>query len=517
MAAETQGAGSLGEWRRLSPWSIAHFSAKAVVENIRTTLALVAGAYGVSVAAFDRLTWIVPTALVLLVLARAVVSYVFYRFRLTADAVLVHSGAFFRKDLALSFERIQSIHLLHPFYFRPLGLVTLRIDSAGSDAEEVSLAALGRAEADSIRAYITSRRSEAGVAAIEEPHAATDAATDAATLGAAAEEPFFTRLLSDLVIHGLTNTRAFVLIAGAIGLIAQSNGFRDVIEFFIRHIGALVGDFSSAQRAVLLAVSVILVIGMVALLSVVVSIVRYYGFSICRASNSLIVKRGLFTKHENHLRKSRIQTVTLVQDWLVYLLDRRNIVLEQISHAASRDPQAASRQRILVPSVRLAETASLLNEVLPNCRIDALEYTPIAKRWFYKFASIRTAVHSLLLLPPLLIPGVPGFVLPLVVLAWPAHMALVYMKWKRAGIAVDDGLIAARSGTIGITYQVFPAFKAQDISHAQSVLMRRRGLSTFLAHTASSTICVPYLPTALVRQLVDYCAYEVAVSQRSWM
>jgi len=525
MAAETPGADSLGEWRRLSPWSIAHFSARAVVQNIRMTLAFVAGAYGVSVSAFGRMTWIVPAALVLLVLARAVVSYVFYRFRLTADAVLVRSGAFFKKDLTLSFERIQNIHLLHPSYFRPLGLVTLRMDSAGSAVEEVALAALGRAEADSIRAYITSRRGKAGAAAIDEPAAttgattdeATDEATDAATWEAADEEPFFTRSLSDLVIHGLTNNRAFILIAGAFGLIAQSDGFRDAIEFLIRHISDLFGGFSAVHQALFLALSVILIIGLLALLSVGVSVVMYYGFSIYRAASSLIVKRGLFTKHENHVRKSRIQTVTLVQDWLDYLLDRRNIVLEQISHASSRDPEAASRQRILVPSVRLAETASLLDEVLPNCRIDALEYTPIAKRWFYKVAILRTALHSLLLLPALLIPWVPGFVLPLVVLAWPAHMALVYLRWKRAGLAVDDGLIAARSGTIGIRYQVFPAFKAQDISLVQSVLMRRRGLSTFLAHTASSTIRVPYLPTSLVRQLVDYCAYEVAVSQRSWM
>ena len=277
------------------------------------------------------------------------------------------------------------------------------------------------------------------------------------------------------------------------------------------------GSFGLAYLFVLSVVSVILIIGVLALLSVAASIVMYYGFSIHRAPGSLIVKRGLFTRHEIHVRTSRIQTVTFVQDWLDYLLDRRNIVLEQISHASSRDPEAAAHQRILVPSVRLAETAALLDEVLPNCRVDALEYTPIARRWFYKFALIRTALHALLLLPPLLIPGLPGFVLPLVVLAWPAHMALVYLRWKRAGIAVDGGLVAARSGTIGIRYQVFPAFKAQDISHAQSVLMRRRGLSTFLAHTASSTIRVPYLPTALVRRLVDYCACEVAVSQRSWM
>lgn len=516
MPAEPKAAGSVSEWRRLSAWSIAHFSARAVVQNVRAVLAFGAGAYGISVAAFDRITWIAPAAIIFAVLVHAVLNYVFYRFRLTADAVLVRSGAFFRKDLNLPFERIQNITLEHPFYFRPLGLVTLRIDGAGSAGEEVPLAALGRAEAEAIRAYIVSRRGEAGAAAVDDHDAPADVGTQASAMGAAAGQPFFTRSLSDLVIHGLTNNRAFLVIAATVGVIAQSDRFHALIASYAARVGELVGSFSAVYVALLFVLCFILAIGVIGLLSVAVSIVGYYGFSIYRTPDSLTVAYGLFTKHEIHVRKSRIQTISLVQDWLDYLLERRNIVLEQISHGSLRNADAGSRQRILVPSVRLDETASLLDEVLPDCRVDALEYTPIARRWFYKFAIIGTALHALLLLPPLIL-GMPAFVLLLVVLAWPAHMALIYMTWKRAGIAIDGGLVVARSGTIGIKYQVFPAFKAQDISHAQSVLMRRRGLSTFLAHTASSTIRVPYLPTALVRQLVDYCAYEVAVSERSWM
>ena len=46
------------------------------------------------------------------------------------------------------------------------------------------------------------------------------------------------------------------------------------------------------------------------------------------------------------------------------------------------------------------------------------------------------------------------------------------MSWRRAGLAISGDVIVARSGTIGIDYQMFPAYKTQDVSHMQSVLMK---------------------------------------------
>ncbi len=499
-------------WRKLSAWSICHFAASAVIQNIQAAFFFGAGAYGVSRSELDRFTWVIPVVVVALVLGASVLRYLFYRFRVTEDAVQVRSGALFKRHLNLAYERIQNISLEHPFYFRPLGLVTLRVDGAGAAGEEVSLAALERHEAEAIRSFIVGRRRElddSGPDAAESPLGGEDEP----------EAAFFTRSLPDLVIHGLTNNRAFLVVAGVIGVFSQTNlSFENVIEPVIDRIGAVVGSFGLVRLAVLFVVAFVLVTGVLALLSVLVSIATYYGFTIYRTARGLTIKRGLFTRHEINVRKSRIQTVAFRQDWLDFLLGRRNVVFEQITHAIpGQEQNASASKRILVPSVRLEETEALIEDLLPGCRVDELPYTPIRKRYFYKHAVIHSFFHALVTGLALLVPDVADVYALVLVALWPAHMALVYMKWRRGGIAVDGDLVAVRSGVIGIEYRVFPAFKAQNVSHIQSVLMRRHDLSTLTFHTASSTITIPYLTTAFARRVVDWCLYRVESSPRSWM
>ncbi len=509
--AETAGAAA-GDWRKLSAWSMVHFAARAVIQNVQALAFSGAGAYGVSQSEFDEFTWALPIGVIALVVTASVLTYLFYRFRVTEDSIQARSGVLFKKHLNLSFERIQNINLEHPFYFRPLGLVTLRIDGAGAAGEEVSLAALGRGEAEAIRTYIVGKRQELGGSGDGSESAPEDAAAEV-------EQAFFTRSLVDLVIHGLTNNRAFLAIAGLVAVLSQANtAVERLMEALVARIDIIVGDFSLVRLAVLFVAAFIVVTGALALLSVLVSIVQYFGFTIYRTNSGLTVKRGLMTRHEINIRKSRIQTVAFRQDWIDFLIGRRNIVFEQISHAApGHEHNANARKRILVPSARLDETGALIDEVLPGCRVDELAFTPIRKRYFYKHAVIRSAFHGLALAVPLLVPGMFSFYVPLVLLLWPPHMAYVYLKWKRAGIAVDGNLIAARSGAVGIDYHVFPAFKAQNVSHVQSVLMRRHDLSTLVFHTAASTITVPYLSTDFAKRVVDYCLYRVETSDKSWM
>jgi putative membrane protein len=106
---------------------------------------------------------------------------------------------------------------------------------------------------------------------------------------------------------------------------------------------------------------------------------------------------------------------------------------------------------------------------------------------------------------------------PIVLVLWPMHVALVYMKWRRAGLAIDGDLVVARGGTIGIEYYVFQAAKLQEVSHVQSVLMRRRRLSSLVFNTASSTVKVRYLNTDFAKAVVDYCVYSAESAENSWM
>lgn len=275
---------------------------------------------------------------------------------------------------------------------------------------------------------------------------------------------------------------------------------------------------SLIQLAMLFALSLIVAVGAIALLSVLVAIFTYYGFAIHRTADGLTIRRGLLTRHEIHVKKSRIQTVTIRQDWLDRLLGRRNVILERISHSQSQeDPWSAQKRKIFVPSVREHETRIVTDEILPGCRIDDLPFTPIRIRYFYKRVAIASVVISIALGVAEWLPnGLHWLTLGLLAV-WPLVVGHAYMTWKRGGLVVDGDFVVARSGTIGIDYRIFPASKAQDVTHIQSVLMRRHHISSLRFHTASTTITVPYMGTEFMRAVLDYVVFRVESSRVSWM
>ena len=121
-----------GEWCKLSAWSVFHFAAGAIIQNIQAAIFFAPATYGVARSDFAQYTWAVPGLVIVLVLTHAVLTYTFYRYRILRDRIEIRRGALFRKHLELPFERVQNIRLEHPFYFRPLGLVTLKVDGAGA-------------------------------------------------------------------------------------------------------------------------------------------------------------------------------------------------------------------------------------------------------------------------------------------------------------------------------------------------------------------------------------------------
>jgi putative membrane protein len=499
-------------WRRLSPWSLAHFAARGIIKNIQA--AIFAGGfatYGVAQSNLARYAWTIPIGILALVLIGAVLDYIFYSYRLHGDFVEVRQGALLRKHLNLPFARIQNINLEHPWYFRPLGLVTLKIDSAGSSRDEVYLAALTVGDAEALRDHIVAKKRLLDA----DERVLGDAREEAAV----AEQAFFTRSLHDLVIHGLTNNRAWLAVIAIGGLMSEWNvSVGDVLGVVGIDVEQIMRTSSIARIAFLLVLSFVVAGVAVALLSVIVSVIVYHGFTAYRSEASLTIKRGLLTKHEIHVRKSRIQIVIIRQDWLDFLIGRRNVILEQISHRTQTgDDWANVRKKILLPSVRVAETLAVTDEVMQARRIDDLPFTPLSKRYFRKHAAIRSAVCVLALAAPLVAPNLPALYVPLVVLSWALLVALVYLRWKRGGLAVHDGVVVARSGRIGIDYHLFAAFKIQDVRHVQSVLMRRHDVSSLVFRTAASTTRVPYLPTAFAKRVVDYCAYAAESSEKSWM
>ncbi len=70
---------------------------------------------------------------------------------------------------------------------------------------------------------------------------------------------------------------------------------------------------------------------------------------------------------------------------------------------------------------------------------------------------------------------------------------------------------------IGIDYQCFEPYKAQQVIVKQSVFMKRRKQATVKFVLASGAVTVPFLPEDYVNKLADSVLFEVESTRRSWM
>jgi hypothetical protein len=110
----------------------------------------------------------------------------------------------------------------------------------------------------------------------------------------------------DLIVHGLTNSRSFIAVAAILGLLAQSGlSPREIAARFGIEFDVVVAGLSLVRFVVLVVVSFIAAVGVIALLSVLVSIVTYYGFSMYRTAGTTSFSNAFHTRRDKLIRLRR--------------------------------------------------------------------------------------------------------------------------------------------------------------------------------------------------------------------
>lgn len=498
------------EWAHLSKWSVLHFTARTIQFAITNAFALIPLFYGALQA--DSLLWVIFGAVILfsIILANAFLQYFYFTYHLEVDRVQIKQGIFNKRQTDLQFTRVQNVNIIEPFYFRPLGLVTVKVDGAGSAGEEVYLSALSRIEGNDLRDKILKQLSA--------EKAATENAED--DLNIDQDNPpdlLITRKLTDLVIHGLTNNRSWIVVAAIAGLLGQN---QDFLQSVVLSLGLTLPEIDPQTPILILGLLALGFIGVamftMACLSVLWAIFTYFNFELRRAADGFVSRRGLLTRQETNLRIRRIQAISLEQNWLARILRRFNLHYEQISHKPGQGSGVANK--LTVPSIFMHEARQLSAEALVELDLENLVFSGISQGFLYRrlfwgslFFLGATVTVANMLAQPL------SVLLPLTALSYALYTGYWYLTWGKWGIAVDGDFVVVRSGTIGIDYTLIPAFKLQHIQRTQSIVMRLRNTSNLRFGLASSTTTIPHLANSLAVNIMNYCLFQVEARPRSWM
>ena len=522
------------EWQRLSLISILYFTIRNFTNSAQVLIYTIP-ALAISFNIWDNL--LSPEVLIgagILFLSTSVsgvISFLMYKFRVHNQHVEIHHGVFQRRYTNLPLWRIQNVKIERPFYYRPFGYALVVLDTAGSGKEEAKIVAVPEDYAEALKKQVLYEKalhdegdldclpnedlSDEQSSSFPTPRTRTKAIDSSHSN----EEVLNRRSVKDIIIHGITNNRVWIILGAAapfyddvFGLVSEWLADKGL------QLNQLVGEQTVAwwQFGLYAFVILMMLMALVALLSVGGALFTFYGYTLSRTGDRYIRRSGLLNKLEVSMRASRIQMITAKQDWLDKILKRVNLYFEQNSTAGQQMQELMSPNKLIVPSVTEDEAFALSQEVMPGCDLRGQDYQTISKRFI-----------TFWLLAGWTLPFITFFIIGAVsshldimlgsLVVFSAVSLLLTLRWWRWGIAYDSKYVYIRRGRIGIDYQCFEPYKAQQVIVKQSVFMKRRKQATVKFVLASGAVTVPFLPEDYVNKLADSVLFEVESTRRSWM
>ncbi|MDJ0918448.1 MAG: PH domain-containing protein [Woeseiaceae bacterium] len=496
-------------WRRTSPLAVLFFLGrflKGLTKNAFQTLApLAAVAVTFQGSVLDKLLVGVAAAAVLSIII-SVLGYLFFRFKIGEDSVLIREGIFTKKQLDIKFDRIQGVDTEQNFVYRWFNLVNIRFDTAGSSESEGFLPAVTSEFAEDLQERIDGRRKPMSTDSEPEAEGGVPEASPMLTLG-----------WSDMVKIGLSDRRALIIFA-VIGPFLEQLGDKanNVIANYVESAFDRVSEFGYAGGSLIVLAVILSIALLLALGSIGAAVLRYHNFVLTLDGTKLRSVGGLLTRHQVSMNVGKVQRIKMSQGIVLRWFGRFRLSAQQ---ASSSDNQKESNS-FKVPLVTQEFGERFSREVF------APEATNVSLNpEFESFAHIsrRYVVSRTLMisLPVLAILGTPATFAAgpyaAVLLIIPVLVFLVARRyWRRFGYYHDNDALVRRTGLIGYSLQVFLFRKVQRVTVTQSWLQERKDLAGLKIFLASGSVRIPFMPIADANRLRDYILYKVESSRKAW-
>lgn len=507
-------------WHRLSPWSMVFFLGRGLRLLLDNALYMIAPA---GAALYNQgLTGLFFVSLGLVVLfmgllVSAFIRYRRFRFRFGSDRLEVRQGLIKRSHTDLHYRRVQNLSVERPWYFRPLGLVTLKVDTAGSSEAEVHLAAIVTERAEWIRRELFKARAETA----PESDQSEPAAVASETATAADEGSLLHRARwQDLVLFGLaSSTMLWVFVIA--GPLLGSGLTYELVDRLDEQI--------SGPWRLLLDMPIIkflLVFGLIVALmqilfagSVTLAVLRYHGYRLFRQSGQFRSAAGLFTQREQTLKLEKIQNLVLERPLPNLLRERTTIRCQQ--PGGQINPMAAGAQgapAFLVPSVPAAALEQLYQQFMPTAPAlpTAEQFSAVHPRvWRIGFLGLAASTAAMvpiwwMWLGPLFALVVTALLLPLALLA-------ARRRWRLWGYCRKDDCLFVRQGFIGHKITALELMRVQSVRLRQSPFQRWWQIADIELSMASGVLRVPSVPMHDAVEIADRALYHAAVTRSGWI
>ncbi len=455
----------------------------------------------------DRGVIIVTIAfsIALISLIYSLVAYTRYYFFIKDNELCVRSGVFRKTVLNVPFDRIQSVDFKRNLVHQFLNVVSVQIDTAGSKGSELELDAIELDRAEALREIVL-------VYKREKKSIPVDMDGFIPPIPVIQEPPELILSLSykDLIKIGISENHlrtAAIIFAFFIGFaddVNQAIGW-DVYDELENTTTAMsiVGIL-----ATLLAIPLFICISFT--ITLIRTVLKYYGLKFWREGKSYKVVSGLFTRNEKSIQKSKIQVIRWITSPLKKLFGIYQVNIYQATNVDQNQDKS-----LVIPGCYQEQVEHTLDTIVP-------EYKNAVFSSHHMHPSIVILMVILFGFVPAVLFGLmawfnDGVMQWLLTLVFPLAIWMGYLYQRKRRLKIHPDFIVSEGGIFGNSYKLIEIYKVQSVHIESSPMQRRRGLTSLNVFTAGGDISFPYLNAAVARQARDYILYRVEQEEKSWM
>lgn len=443
-----------------------------------------------------------------------IISYLQYRrfyFYVVDDKFIMEKGLLSRDRITIPFDRIQTVNLNQNIIQQVLGVMAVKVDTAGSSEKELEISALPKSYARELQNFLIEKKEETKQekgepeAELDEPVGETKN-----TLDLGAKRPLVTLPIKDLLLVGLTENH---LRTGLL-VFAVINGYVwQFEEYLLKPFEPFLEEQANTFMAswlILLPIAVIVFLIISVLISMIQSALKYFNLEFFVDAKGVQLVSGLLKRAEYQIPNNKIQYLKWKSNPLRKLIGLRTLAVKQ----ASPEDAGGTKGVVRVPGCRDEQLEVVLDTFYPQ----ALEGTYT----HYLPNQLLRLQHTIYfgIIPSILITGLGwfGWIFSLGALLY-LPLALFFIKkyFYSVSMMVSSEMLILKKGWVFPTRVAMPLYKLQNVKLTQSIFQKQRNLASLTFYTAAGVEGFKHLPFEEAVELYDFLLYKIEVEDRGWM
>ncbi|MDR3072725.1 MAG: PH domain-containing protein [Clostridiales Family XIII bacterium] len=479
---------------------------------------------------------IVIGVLLLFFIVITLFAFIYYKrftWELTSNELHIYKGIIVRNRLHVPYSRMHTADINATLFERLLGVVTLKLDTAGGSHRDADakIPGIEAVVAEQIKNEIFRRKAVAEGGGNAAYQASLSANLDAvgnqfsADVGtyfdhnvplgqfaSDAQGTVYRLSVKELVLAGITSSSAFVMILLFVAMGVQGLGIvmgmmqsYGTVESYVQR-----GLDAFAQLPVGLIILLVLVVILIAFgFAILGKLISLWGFTVRRNGKNIEVHRGLLTKVSTVVSVDRIQAIRVKQGAIRRIFGFSEIMLEKVAmQMQNSEGKQQIASNIIHPFIRKKHVDEFICTILPEyagapeeATLETLSGAAL-RRSFFRYARWT---FCFIVIPLILVPSLLARVLSEQYgsLWWETYswifavviavgffltgflMITALFAWKGRAIGFDEKFLVMRSGAYGRRFVYFPRRKIQYAQMQQNPFQRYTHLATVSVFSAS--------------------------------